>query len=248
MKLVKSIFIILAISIVSCTSQQKPLILISKDGKERIEIWLKNIDSNIETKVFYSIPTDSMNYYLHKAEGIVISGGEDVNPKLYDKPSYVSLCDLPDDFRDSIEIIMIKFAIDNKIPLLGICRGVQIMNVVNGGTLIPDIPTFYPNSNINHRSKINRAHFVIPEPNSWIENNLTYDTIWVNSRHHQSVDIIAPQFKVSAYSPDSVVESIEIKTQHPFAIGVQWHPESLEDEISHQIGALFLNSIVPDNQ
>ena len=245
MKLIKLITLTLAITLVSCQTNTKSLILISKDNKSHIECWLKNIDNDITTRVFYTIQLDSMDYYLNIANGIVIGGGEDINPELYNYPDNDNLCETPDNYRDSIENLMIKFAMDSKVPILGICRGNQIMNAVNGGTLIPDIPTFYPNSNIKHRGKTNRDHYIIPQSNSWIENELKYDTIWVNSRHHQSINKIAPQFKVAAYSPDSVIESIEIndKSLHPFAIGVQWHPEGLNDSISYQIGKLFINSL-----
>lgn len=245
MRIIKLLSLAFIISLVSCQANKKPLILISKDNKSRIESWLKNIDNNITTRVFYTIPLDSMDYYLHHANGIVIGGGEDINPELYDYPDNDNLCETPDNYRDSIENLMIKFAMDSKVPLLGICRGNQIMNAVNGGTLIPDIPTFYPNSNIKHRGKTSRDHFIIAQSNSWIEKELKYDTIWVNSRHHQAVGEISPQFKVAAYSPDSVIESIEIKDKslHPFAIGVQWHPEGLNDSISYQIGKLFISSL-----
>ena len=234
------------ISLFSCQKENdKMLILISKDSHANIEQWLKAIDPDISTKVFYDIPRDSMSFFLKKANGIIIGGGEDVNPLLYNKPEYISVCEAPDNFRDSIEVLMIEYAMRKKIPLLGICRGNQIMNVVNGGTLIPDIPSFVPESNILHRFKNDSAHYIIPVANSWIENSLNYDSIWVNSHHHQAVGKISPQFMVSAYAPDSVIESIEIKDKnaHPFAVGVQWHPESLDDNLSEQIGKLFLEEL-----
>ncbi len=235
------------IGLFSCYTTEKhhTLILISKDYNSNINNWLKNIDSNITTKVFYTIPTDSMDFYLQMANGVVIGGGEDVNPLLYNKHEYDSLCETPDNYRDSIEILMIHYAIKNKIPLLGICRGNQIMNVANGGTLIPDIPTFFPHSNISHRYKNDSAHYIIPAQDSWIEKQLIFDTIWVNSHHHQSIDAIAPNFMVAAYAPDSIIESIELieKSTHPFVVGVQWHPESLNNSISHQIGKLFIDKV-----
>ncbi len=229
----------------SCQKKETTLVLISKDSHSNIEHWLKGIDSEISTRIFYNIPKDSMQFFLEKANGIVLGGGEDVNPLQYHKPEYDTICDAPDDFRDSIETLMIDYALFNKVPLLGICRGQQIMNVVGGGTLIPDIPSFIPESNILHRFKTDSAHIITPVKDSWIENSLKYNTIWVNSHHHQSVDKIAPNFIVSAYAPDSVVESIEINDTSilPFAIGVQWHPESLNDELSKQIGVLFISKI-----
>lgn len=244
----KTRFIIFALTLIvlfSCQKKGTTLVLISKDSHSNIEHWLKGLDSEISTRVFYDLPRDSMQFFLEKANGIILGGGEDVNPLQYHKPEYDTICETPDNFRDSIETLMIDYALLNKVPLLGICRGQQIMNVVGGGTLIPDIPSFIANSEIAHRFKNDSAHIIIPVKDSWIEKMLTYNTIWVNSHHHQSVDKIAPNFIVSAYAEDSVIESIEINDPsiHPFAIAVQWHPESLNDELSNQIGVLFISKI-----
>ena len=194
---------------------------------------------------FYSIPVDSMDYYLNESDGIIMTGGEDVNPLLYGKPDYKDLCEEPDNFRDSIEKVMIRYSFKRKIPLIGICRGQQIANAVNGGTLIPDLPTATPESKIMHRSTSDSAHLVVPTVDSWIAANFGMKTFWVNSRHHQAVDNVARGFKVAAYAPDGVVESIEIadKQLHPFVICVQWHPENLRDSVSTTLGNLFLSEI-----
>jgi len=228
--------------VLECYGQKTNLIIISKDNKHHIEKWLGSIDSTLLFKEFYTLPKDSMPYYLHKANGIIISGGEDVNPSLYNKPGYAELCVNIDYYRDSIEIMLIQFAIENKVPILGICRGNQIMNVVYGGTLIPDIPSF-THSTTNHNVKNDSAHLIIAEPNSWLKNRLSVDKAWVNSRHHQAIAQIASIFQVSAFSSDGIIESIEIKQDqnHPFAVGVQWHPESLKNELSYSIGKLFID-------
>jgi putative glutamine amidotransferase len=185
-----------------------------------------------------------MEYFLLRADGIVIGGGEDVNPALYGKPEYLEVCGKVDDFRDSIEGVLIRFAFNNGIPLLGICRGQQMINVVAGGTLIPDLPTYKPGP-IVHRNESDSAHTIYAESGSWLAGLIGQDTVWVNSRHHQSVDEVSQKFRIAAFAPDGVIESIEIKPgeDHPFAIAVQWHPESLYDSLSFSIGRLFLASI-----
>lgn len=238
-----TIYLFIVLLLLSCSNREQTLILISKDSNSRIEQWLKTIDPEIKTRVFYAISNDSMNYYLEKANAIVIGGGEDVNPVRYKKPEYRPICGTIDDFRDSIEFLMINFALEKQLPLLGICRGHQIMNVAMGGSLIPDIPTFY-DSLSNHRSKAKYAHNVNITDRSGILGKLQVDSLKVNSRHHQSVDRLSTQLKATAYSNDGIVEAIESSRENDvFLLGVQWHPESLLDSASIEIGTLFLKAI-----
>ena len=237
--------------IIGCNSQKKgpkvnqsPIVLVSKDYNGHIESWMYSLNSEITIKICYGLSNDSVDYYLNNADAIIIGGGRDVNPRLYNKPEYTEVCGEFDNYRDSLEIKMIHYAANKKIPILGICRGQQIINVVHGGTLIPDIPTFI-NSSLTHRSKEDSAHIIIPVEGSWISEYFKQDTFWVNSRHHQSIDILANSFEVAAYSPDSVIEAVFIKDKsiHPFTMAVQFHPESLRDSLSNQIGIMLLNSI-----
>ncbi|MCF6184144.1 MAG: gamma-glutamyl-gamma-aminobutyrate hydrolase family protein, partial [Bacteroidales bacterium] len=147
----KIIFYLLIISlIVSCKHQQKvsssnqpvPLILVSKDYNNTHEKWLSNSVGNHNLKCvnMYAVKSsDSINLLLKKADGIIISGGEDVNPSLYGKQDEIERCGTINPHRDSLEQKMIRFAVKNKIPLLGICRGDQILNVTEGGSLLIDI-------------------------------------------------------------------------------------------------------------
>ena len=233
------------ISLIACKQDADKLILVSKDSSKSYTTWILSLDASIKIREFYTIPTDSMNYFLNKCAGIIMTGGEDVNPELYGKPGYKDLCELPDNFRDSIEKVMILYAMNDKRPLLGICRGQQIINAVNGGTLIPDIPTNNPESTINHRSKRDSAHSIIVKDNSWLSNNQINEEFWVNSRHHQCVDKVAEGFKVSAVSADGIIESIEIidNEQHSFLICVQWHPESLRDSLASVLGHKFIEAL-----
>lgn len=241
----KYFLLLIAVILVSCKQPQKTFILISKDYDSRIELWLKKANNTIETRQFYGIPLDSMNYFLNRANGMVLGGGEDVNPLVYNKPEYDSICEGYDNFRDSIELLMIQYAMKNKTPIFGICRGLQILNVGNGGTLIPDIPTFYPESTLKHRIKTEYAHVAIANDDSWLDIQFHISEFQVNSRHHQSIDSIAPGFKVAAFAPDRVIESIQWTdtTTHPFAVAVQWHPEALNDTLSLQIATLFLQKV-----
>lgn len=225
---------------VACTSES--YILVSKDPNNMVTNWLLREDASLKIKDCYSLTADSLQYYIKHSKGIVICGGEDVNPVHYLKPEYDSLCEGYDNYRDSLEFMLIEFAMLKKIPLLGICRGQQILNIANGGTLIPDIPTFKPNDTVSHRDKKMYSHSVTVTHNSWL-NDLAHTNFNVNSRHHQSVGIVAPGFRIAALAPDSIIESIEwidVLT-HPFAKGVQWHPEGLTDSVSIKIALTFIN-------
>lgn len=225
-------------------SENEKLILVSKDNHHNIETWLTELDGGLIVKEAYNLSADSVKYYLMRADGIIIGGGEDVHPSHYNKMEYIDVCGDIDEYRDTLEFILINFAMEKKVPLLGICRGQQIINVANGGTLIPDIPSYITTS-INHSEKSKYNHKVGVVPDSWLSEIIKLDTFMINSRHHQAVDEIAPNFKIAAYAPDSIIESIEIKnkTAHPFATGVQWHPESLRDSISNIIGEHYIKAI-----
>ena len=226
-----------------CKKIPSTLIIVSKDSHHNIEKWLTSIDPTLTVREFYFVSKDSPEFFLSAADGIVIGGGEDVHPALYGKPMYVELCGETDISRDSIETILIRHALQNAIPILGICRGQQIINAVEGGTLIPDLPTFNPGP-IQHRNKSDSAHQVIAEPGSWLAEMTGRDAFWVNSRHHQAVDDVSDNFTISAYSTDSIIESIEIRKDldHPFAVAVQWHPENQYNLLSDRIGKLFIQT------
>ncbi|MEQ8325479.1 MAG: gamma-glutamyl-gamma-aminobutyrate hydrolase family protein [Vicingaceae bacterium] len=234
--------------VLSCSSLMRlfsqEVILVSKDPSRSYTTWLMSLDSTLKVREFYTLPSDSMKHYLDLADGMVLTGGEDVNPTLYGKPDYIDQCEAPDNFRDSIEKLMIEHGFDHGRPLLGICRGQQIINALSGGNLIPDIPTRLPQSKVPHRSKQDSAHQVLPSEGSWLYEFTNGETQWVNSRHHQAVDKLAPGFKVAAIAPDGIVESIEYldNNQHVFIVGVQWHPENLRNELSTYLGELFLDA------
>jgi len=213
----------------SCSSQKEHLfIVLSKDSDKKVSNWLINSDSTIKIKVLYDLSKDSVEFYLKKANAVVITGGEDVNPSLYEKDSLLDMCGTINYYRDSLEIEMINYAIDSKTPLLGICRGLQIMNVSQGGSLIVDIPFFVGDS--IHRLNGPTQHLVKLTPNSFLKAYSHTDTGTVYSNHHQAIDSLAPIFTIAAFANDSVIEAIEISDTSNFAftLGVQWHPEGMD--------------------
>jgi len=138
------------------------------------------------------------------------------------------LTDSIDDARDHVEVELTRWAVGDDIPVFGICRGHQVVNVALGGTLIQDVPSLI-GTDITHNttvSRISRPHEVNIDPSSRLANILGTTIIAVNSLHHQSVAVAAPDTCVTAYSPDGVVEALEMPHKK-FVLSVQWHPEDL---------------------
>jgi len=209
-----------------CQSGPTNLVLVSKDYDNRFAEWLPMAGRKCTPVNMYTVSSDSIEYYLSKANGIIISGGPDVNPAIYGKASETDRCESIDNRRDSLELRMIRYAMDNNIPLLGICRGHQILNVAQQGSLIIDIPSDYDTIIVHRRGG---DHMVRIIEGTLLSDLILPDSGLVNSSHHQAVEVLAPGYRASAFAPDGIIEAIEPVDLdgHPFILGVQWHPETL---------------------
>ena len=171
--------------------------------------------------------TDSI---LALADAIILTGGEDINPLQYNDTVNLLLCGDMNYERDTLERKLFDFAFENKIPLIGVCRGMQMMNVASGGTVYGDIPTQIGTSVI-HRNDGEVSHEIVICDTSTLIFPIGVDTIIVNSWHHQGLKIIPNHLRVVARSFDGLPEAIVMdKSVHPFMIGVQFHPERLGNE------------------
>lgn len=228
------------------------VIIFSKsEGSEKYQkycSYLKSLNPNIICIDAYKLQFDDLYDLCKIAHGLVLTGGPDVHPKFYGKDKDSSLCEI-DEKRDSLEFKLIEYAFQYKIPIFAICRGAQILNIYLGGSLYPDIPTYYP-SNITHRfNSLNNQcfHNVIIHKNTTLYNIIKRDSILVNSYHHQGVEKLAKRLKISATSEDGLIESYEWENPHqePFFIAVQWHPERLYpgDNTSEILGLKFLEKV-----
>jgi putative glutamine amidotransferase len=242
---------------VSTNSISKPVLLVSKDFDKTFEKWLERSTgtNNFSCINMYAIKNqDSVRTLLKQANGIIISGGEDINPALYGKKSELSRCGEIDQNRDSLEQMMIRFAVNRKVPLLGICRGHQILNVTQGGSLIIDIPTDVGslylhrdsrNAEKNKSTAVN--HMVYIKKGTFLYNIVKIDSGLVYSNHHQAIEQLAPFFAISSVASDGIAESSEpVDTLlHPFILGVQWHPEAMDTKspLSGAIGRKFMKSV-----
>lgn len=172
---------------------------------------------------------DDPSAVLDRVDGVLLTGGPDVDPALYGEAPHPATSVAPQ--RDHFEIPLSREAVKRDVPLLAICRGVQVLNVAAGGTLVQDIPSAI-DSALKHSIEMPKdhpAHAVTVAGDTQLATALRgaspADTCPVNSRHHQAVGTVAPDFVVSAVSPDGIVEAIERPTS-TFCLGVQWHPEN----------------------
>lgn len=177
---------------------------------------------------------------LRHLDGLILSGGGDVDAKWYSAtPS--DLLELVDPERDCAELALARLAVRCGKPLLAICRGVQVLNVAFGGTLYADIPTQIHGA-LPHRPPPggpaeSSAHTVHLEPGSRLATILGATQVVTNSFHHQAVHKVGEGLVVTARAPDGVIEGLECP-QHPFCLGVQWHPE-IESGPQDDMTALF---------
>lgn len=230
------------------TQKTEKIIIISKENKRGLYgKWISKFDSNIVTKSAFHLPSDSLAFYLEKAVGIIISGGEDVNPKLYNKSEEIKKCEEIDNHRDSLEFALIKYAMNKNIPLFGICRGLQIINVANGGSLIIDIPTdlgFFDIHRKNNDSTIHKVYSLTKKTSLFYRN---IDSGIVVSHHHQCIDRMADIFTSTLISNDSIIEAFECPdtNKYMFIAAVQFHPERInaDNPISTKLAKEFIKAI-----
>jgi putative glutamine amidotransferase len=207
--------------------------------------WLKANDSTIECIDMYYISLDSALMIFENCDGLLLTGGPDVFPGRYDQAYDTSRCGVIDYKRDTLEFALIEKALEMKIPILGICRGEQILNIAMGGSLIVDIPADFDTS-IIHRCKdsYNCRHDVQIVKNSLFNKICKIDYGVSNSNHHQAVNMLTDCFLASAFTNDSLIEAIEWKKPEgkSFLIAIQWHPERLspDNKLSYPIAERFL--------
>lgn len=173
---------------------------------------------------------------LNRLDGLLFSGGGDIAPETYGSQPDLKVDDVDRD-RDQIEFWLVHQAIQRPLPFLGICRGLQVINVALGGTLYSDIldqhPGAMPHQFFPGHPRSYRAHTVKIASGSHLAQFLDQDQIAVNSLHHQGVNQLADKALANALAPDGILEGLEIP-DHPFGMAVQWHPEWMQDDLAMQ--------------
>jgi putative glutamine amidotransferase len=178
-------------------------------------------------------------------DGVVIGGGDDVHPVRYGREILAGANVEVDHGRDSVDFPVFEEAWRSDVPVLGICRGLQVVNVARGGTLVQDLPLERPSEVAHQQPKREneRDHPVRVEPGTLLGRIAGAPEIAVNSRHHQAIDRPAGGLVVSATAPDGVIEAIEAHDGR-WLVAVQWHPENLTDDaVSQNLFREFVSEV-----
>jgi putative glutamine amidotransferase len=217
----------------------KPIIGIGSDvlhvegERERAFVFLTYIESLRRAgAVPVVIPPQPENAaeLVESLDGILLAGGDDCDPGVYGQERHPNVTDLMDARRQSNDLTLAKVARERGIPTLGICLGLQMMNVAAGGTLVQDIDSQVA-TDIRHASipEDRARHDVLIEKGTKLATIVPAVELNVNSSHHQAIGKVADGLRVTAHAPDGVVEGLE-DPRHPFYVGVQWHPEDMPGE------------------
>lgn len=198
--------------------------------------------------VLIPIMTDANNLLqLYEVlDGVLFAGGNDINPELYEEQRYKTTIDCSEK-RDNTEILLAEWSLNDQKPVLGICRGMQLLNVASGGTLYQYIPTDIVNAldheaGLLHGDPIHLAHSIRIDPKSRLSRILNSPNLETNSLHHQSVKDLGTNLKAVAWSKDGVIEAIE-SADDSYIFGIQSHPETLEANTVPEFRKLFASLI-----
>lgn len=228
----------------------KPIIGISTGIKDEkvISLNMKNFERIYENGglPFILPPVNSdadTKRFAQEIDGLLLTGGEDVDPTIFDEEPHKALGEVSP-LRDTFEISLAKEMLSLNKPIFGICRGSQVLNIATGGTLYQDIYAQHEEELLQHQQKAPRdhaSHFTHIEQESKLYKIVQEKKIKINSYHHQAVKTLGEGMIISSYAKDQIVESIE-STKHTFVLGVQWHPEYLNDAASKQLFSAFIDA------
>ena len=223
-----------------------PLVDMERESYWMLPGYMKGIEAAGGIPVMLPLTTDYkiIQRLVENFDGFLLTGGQDVSPKLYGE-EILSECGQINQQRDEMEQILIKQVIELDKPMLGICRGIQILNAVLGGTLYQDLPMQY-SSEIDHymMPPYDRVvHKVILNEKAPLYSILNVKEIGVNSYHHQAIKDLSEKLEIAAVSEDGIIEGVYMPDKK-FVLAMQWHPElSYQvDENSMKIFDIFVNA------
>ncbi len=224
---------------------------LNKHGLPQIHLLRTYVDATIRaggTPIIIpsELPENSWKLLYDKLDGIIFSGGADIDPAIFHGDPHPTVYGL-DHKRDTLEFALLRHTIEDKKPFFAICRGFQMLNVVLGGTLYTHISEQLANS-LEHDTprKHPRDNYLVHdiqiEEDSHLAEIIGTPILKVNSWHHQGAKDIPPQLKITARTADGLVEAMELP-DHPFSIAVQWHPEWMqEDEAMQKLFKAFVEA------
>ncbi len=169
---------------------------------------------------------------VDELDGLFLPDGTDIDPALYNNPEEDKL-EIVDRVRDQTETALIRWALQSKVPILAISRGMHMVNVVADGTLYQDIPsdlnlpTEHRKQPVAYANLVHHGHLIRLEPNSYLQQLAGHEEIWVNSMHHQAIKKLGANLKIVARSADQIIEAIESSDPDQWLMGLQSHPEAM---------------------
>jgi putative glutamine amidotransferase len=211
--------------------------------KDNYAIWLQHLYPGIELADASSAGKRPLAEALQHCSGILLTGGPDVHPSQYGMAAEASRCEGIDEKRDQLELDLVENALEKKIPLLAICRGIQLVNIGFRGSLIVDIPSDHGRTVIHHDKEDVFHAITVANDSELFTYGKDYHFV-VNSSHHQAIKTPGEGLVPVSWSEDGLIEAIELdqRFSHPFFTGVQWHPERLDTlhPMSGPVGKAFL--------
>jgi putative glutamine amidotransferase len=228
-------------------------------GYERYRIWLERFDPNISfLDLSTPIAAADLTAALNECAGVLFPGGPDIDPAFFGRAEARHLCRI-DLKRDELELEVFRLTQKLNIPVLGVCRGLQVINVALGGTLEPDLPAIgirgharphdtmpdHGDASSDPPVETDATHEVTIVEGTYLHDIMRMSKGIVNSSHHQAADMPAPGLRICARSADGVIEGLEWndRASHPWMLLVQWHPERMRegDVFAESAGRAFVD-------
>jgi len=230
---------LLILSISACTAAQKDRTTASEKGAPLMAVswyypnndyqrWIHSSDSSWNFVELYEQAFKDLDSVLEASSGLILTGGSDIAPDRYGERDSLGRCGAPNLRRDSFELYAYRKAKELRLPILAICRGMQIMNVAEGGDLYVDLPT--QQQTFLHQKKDSDAVHTVFFEDDRFKRFFGRDSLITNSNHHQAIQTVGNDLVVAAVARDSVFEAVyhRNRKEFPFLIGVQWHPERMD--------------------
>ncbi len=209
------------------------------------EAWLQKLSPGLEIVNFDGRDPGDFRSRVREYSGLVLTGGGDIHPSLYGNPDKEHHCQGVSIKRDELEYNMLEAAFTCELPVLAICRGLQVINVFLGGTLIPHIPALP--GKIPHKEQQDVYHLVSISQDSQLFRIAGTNIEMVNSSHHQAIEKLGFGLRITAYSEDGIAEAVELPDHdRRFCVAVQWHPERMdfENPLSGRLGLAFMKKVM----